>query len=281
MIAGSRRRRVAVAAVRYALLIGCALVLALPFAFMVSTSLKPHTLLLEYPPRLIPSDPTLDNYTQAWGANSFGRYFLNSSMVAVATTVGTVLLASMMAYGFARFRFPGRGVLFAAVVVGLTIPTMLLIIPQFLLAKNLGLLNSLPGLVPFYIGTQIAFSTFLLRAFFEQIPAELDEAMLIDGAGPWRRYWDLAVPLSKPALATCAIFTFLGSWDEFVWALTVINDVSQRTLPIGIALFRGQHGTSWGLVFAASVIAVVPVVIVYVLFQRQLVAGLTNGALKS
>ncbi|WP_159805452.1 carbohydrate ABC transporter permease [Cellulomonas citrea] len=281
MIAGSRRRRVTVAAVRYALLIGCALVLALPFAFMVSTSLKPHTLLLEYPPRLIPSDPTLDNYAQAWGANSFGRYFLNSSMVAVATTVGTVLLASMMAYGFARFRFPGRGVLFAAVVVGLTIPTMLLIIPQFLLAKNLGLLNSLPGLVPFYVGTQIAFSTFLLRAFFEQIPAELDEAMLIDGAGPWRRYWDLAVPLSKPALATCAIFTFLGSWDEFVWALTVINDVSQRTLPIGIALFRGQHGTSWGLVFAASVIAVVPVVIVYVVFQRQLVAGLTNGALKS
>lgn len=281
MIAGSRRRRVTVAAVRYALLIGCALVLALPFAFMVSTSLKPHTLLLEYPPRLVPSDPTLDNYVQAWGANNFGRYFLNSSMVAVVTTVGTVLLASMMAYGFARFRFPGRGVLFATVVVGLTIPTMLLIIPQFLLAKNLGLLNSLPGLVPFYVGTQIAFSTFLLRAFFEQIPAELDEAMLIDGAGPWRRYWDLAVPLSKPALATCAIFTFLGSWDEFVWALTVINDVSQRTLPIGIALFRGQHGTSWGLVFAASVIAVVPVVIVYVLFQRQLVAGLTNGALKS
>lgn len=281
MIAGSRRRRMGVAAVRYALLIVCALALALPFAFMVSTSLKSHTLLLEYPPRLIPSDPTLDNYAQAWGANSFGRYFLNSSMVAVVTTFGTVLLASMMAYGFARFRFPGRGVLFGMVVVGLTIPTMLLIIPQFLLAKDLGLLNSLAGLVPFYIGTQIAFSTFLLRAFFEQIPVELDEAMLIDGAGPWRRYWDLAVPLSRPALATCAIFTFLGSWDEFVWALTVINDVSQRTLPIGIALFRGQHGTSWGLVFAASVIAVVPVIVVYVIFQRQLVAGLTNGALKS
>ncbi|MBU4214374.1 MAG: carbohydrate ABC transporter permease, partial [Actinobacteria bacterium] len=270
-----------VAAVRYALLIVCALALALPFAFMVSTSLKSHTLLLEYPPRLVPSDPTLDNYAQAWGANSFGRYFLNSSMVAVVTTFGTVLLASMMAYGFARFRFPGRGVLFGMVVVGLTIPTMLLIIPQFLLAKDLGLLNSLPGLVPFYVGTQIAFSTFLLRAFFEQIPVELDEAMLIDGAGPWRRYWDLAVPLSRPALATCAIFTFLGSWDEFVWALTVINDVSQRTLPIGIALFRGQHGTSWGLVFAASVIAVVPVIVVYVIFQRQLVSGLTNGALKS
>jgi len=281
VIAGTRRRRSAVTTVRYVLLVGAAIVLALPFAYMVSTSLKAHSLLLEYPPRLIPSDPTLDNYVQAWGANNFGRYFLNSTFVAIATTAGTVLLASMMAYGFARFRFPGKGVLFGMVVVGLTIPTMMLIIPQFLLAKDLGLLNSLPGLIPFYVGTQIAFSTFLLRAFFEQIPGELDEAMLIDGGGAWRRYWNLAVPLSRPALATVAIFTFLGSWDEFVWALTVINDVSQRTLPIGIALFRGQHGTSWGLVFAASVIAVLPVIVVYVVFQRHLVAGLTNGALKS
>lgn len=280
MIVGARRRH-GVAAVRYALLIAAAVVLALPFGYMLSTSLKSHTLLLEYPPRLVPSHPTVDNYVQAWSANSFGRYFLNSSFVAVATTAGTVLLASMMAYGFARFRFPGKGVLFGTVIVGLTIPTMLLIIPQFLLAKNLGLLDSLPGLIPFYVGTQVAFSTFLLRAFFEQIPGELDEAMTIDGGGAWRRYWNLAVPLSRPALATCAIFTFLGSWDEFVWALTVINDESKRTLPIGIALFQGQHGTSWGLVFAASVIAVVPVIVVYVVFQRHLVTGLTSGALKS
>lgn len=281
MIAGNRRRRVAVTTTRYVLLVLGAVILALPFGYMVSTSLKEHTMLLEYPPELVPSEPTLANYVEAWTANNFGRYFLNSTVVAVATTVGTVLLASMMAYGFARFRFPGRGVLFASIVVGLTIPTMLLIIPQFLLAKDLGLLNSLPGLVPFYVGTQLAFSTFLLRAFFERIPVELDEAMLIDGAGAWRRYWNLAIPLAKPALATCGIFTFLGSWDEFVWALTVINDVASRTLPIGIALFRGQHGTSWGLVFAASVIAVVPVIVVYVAFQRQLVSGLTSGAIKS
>jgi multiple sugar transport system permease protein len=281
VIAGSVRRRRANAGVRYVLLVVGAVLLALPFAFMVSTSLKSHTLLLEYPPRLIPSDPTLDNYGQAWSANSFGRYFLNSALVAVLTTTGNVLLSSMMAYGFARFRFRGKGVLFGMVVVGLTIPTMLLIIPQFLLAKNLGLLDSLPGLVPFYVGTQIAFSTFLLRAFFEDIPVELDEAMIVDGAGPWRRYWNLAMPLARPALATVAIFTFLGSWDEYVWALTVINDEASRTLPIGIALFHGQHGTSWGLVFAASVIAVVPVIAVYITFQRHLVAGLTSGAIKS
>ena len=104
--------------------------------------------------------------------------------------------------------------------------------------------------------------------------------MTIDGAGAWRRFWSLAVPLSRPALATCAIFTFLGSWDEFIWALTVINNVANRTLPIGIALFRGQHSTSWGLIFAASIIAIVPVIVVYLTFQRHIVSGLTNGALR-
>ncbi|UVJ38636.1 carbohydrate ABC transporter permease [Arthrobacter sp. CJ23] len=281
MIQGNARQRYTAGAVRYGLLILGAAILILPFIYMLSTSAKPHTLLLEYPPKLIPDEPTVDNYVQAWSANNFGLYFLNSTLVAVATTFCTVLLSAMMAYSFARFRYRGRSVLFGAVILGLTIPTMLLIIPQFLLAKDLGLLNSLPGLIPFYVGTQLAFSTFLLRAFFERIPLELDEAMIIDGAGPWRRFWSLALPLAKPALATSAIFTFLGSWDEFVWALTVINDVAQRTLPIGLALFQGQHATSWGLVFAGSVIAVVPVIIVYIVFQRQIVSGLTSGALKS
>lgn len=281
MMTGSPARRRTVAATRYALLIAGAVVLATPFAFMVSTSLKPYALMLEYPPRLIPQDPTLANFVTAWSANSFARYFLNSAVIAVATTVCTLLLASMMAYSFARFRYPGRGLLFGLVVVGLSIPTMLLIIPQFLLAKDLGLIDSLPGLLPFYIGTQLAFITFLLRAFFERIPRELDEAMTIDGAGPWRRYWNLALPLARPALATAGIFVFLGSWDEYVWALTVLNDPENRTLPVAIATFRGQHATNWGLVFAASLIAIIPVIVVYVLFQRHIISGLTSGAIKS
>ena len=121
----------------------------------------------------------------------------------------------------------------------------------------------------------------MISGFFESIPKELDEAMLIDGAGAWRRYWNLALPLSKPALATCVIFAFLGTWDEFAWALTVLNDVDQRTLPIAIALFHGQHSTSWGLVFAASLLAIIPVLIVYIVFQRFFVAGLASGAIKS
>jgi len=275
-----RARRVSYA-LRYVLLALAAFVMVYPFLFMLSTSFKSRSLSLGDPTNLIPTEPTLDNYTQVLGTEHFGRYFLNSAAVALVSTALIVLLASMMAYAFARLDFPGKRIFFTLIIVGLTIPTMMLIIPQFLLARDLHLLNSLPGLVPFYVGTALAFNTFLLAGFFEQIPHELDEAMAIDGAGPWRRYWSLALPLSKPAIGTCIIFAFLGTWDEFAWALTVLNDVDNRTLPIAIALFQGQHSTSWGLVFAASIIAIVPVLIVYIIFQRNFVAGLTTGAVKS
>jgi multiple sugar transport system permease protein len=191
-----------------------------------------------------------------------------------------VLLSSMMAFAFTRLRFPGRRLLFGALLVGLMVPTMMLIVPQFLLAKQLLLLDSYLGLIVFYVGGTLALNTFLLRSFFQDIPGELEEAMIVDGAGTWRRYWQLIMPLSRPALATVAIFTFLASWDEFVWALTIINDPSKRTLPIAIALFQGQYATSWGLVFAASVIAVLPVIAIFVALQRQFVGGITAGALK-
>lgn len=278
---GSRRRRAVSYAVRYGLLGIAGFLLVYPFLYMVSTSFKSRTFALGNPLELFPDDPTLENYVRVLGVDHFGRYFLNSAGVAIVSTFLIVLLSSMMAYAFTRLRFPGRRILFAALVVGLTIPTMMLIIPQFLLARDLNLLNSLPGLVPFYVGTALGFNTFLLSGFFETIPKELDEAMLIDGAGAWRRYWNLAIPLSKPALGTCVIFAFLGTWDEFAWALTVLNDVDQRTLPIAIALFQGQHSTSWGLVFAASLLAIVPVLVVYIVFQRFFVAGLASGAIKS
>jgi ABC-type glycerol-3-phosphate transport system permease component len=280
MVTSPFKRRLGYA-VRYVFLGAAALLLVYPFIYMISTSFKPRSLVLSDPLQVIPSDPTLENYAQVLGLDSFLRYFINSAAVAIVSTVLIVALSSMMAYAFSRLHFPGKRILFSAIVVGLTIPTMMLIIPQFLLARDLHLLNSLQGLVPFYVGTALGFNTFLLSGFFESIPRELDEAMLIDGAGAWRRYWNLAIPLSKPALATCVIFAFLGTWDEFAWALTVLNDVDVRTLPIAIALFQGQHSTSWGLVFAASLLAIIPVLIVYIVFQRFFVAGLTSGAIKS
>ncbi len=281
IVTGSVRRDRALLSGRVALLLLGAGLMIVPFIYMLATSFKSNAFVLEVPPQFIPHHPTTANYTQAWTSNRFDRYFLNSLVVAAATTFFSVLLSSMMAFAFARFRFPARRFLFGLLLIGLMVPTMMLVIPQFLLAKRMGLLDSLSGLVFFYTGGTLALNTFLLRSFFQDIPRELEEAMIVDGAGPWVRYRKLIMPLSRPALATVAIFSFLASWDEFVWALTIINDPSKRTLPIAIALFQGQHSTSWGLVFAASAIAIVPVLAIFVAFQRQFVSGITSGALKA
>jgi multiple sugar transport system permease protein len=276
----SKPRARAILGTRLVLLSLGAVVMIVPFAYMLATSLKPNSLALEVPPQFIPRNPTTANYRDAWSSNQFGRYFVNSLGVAFATTAVSVLLSSMMAFAFARLRFRGRRLLFALLLVGLMVPTIMLIVPQFLLAKQLLLLDSYLGLVVFYAGGSLALNTFLLRSFFQDIPRELEEAMVVDGAGAWKRYWQLIMPLSRPALATVAIFTFLASWDEFIWALTIINDPSKRTLPIAIALFQGQYATSWGIVFAASVIAVLPVIAIFIALQRQFIGGITAGALK-
>jgi multiple sugar transport system permease protein len=265
---------------RYVALTLGAAVMVLPFVYMLSTSFKTQTFVLTIPPQFVPHPATLDNYRQVWSSDGFSRAFVNSVVVAVFSTVLSLLLSSMMAYGFARFRFPGRELLFRLLLLGLMVPAMMLIIPQFVLAKHLGLIDSLTGLVIFYAGSTLSLNTFLLRGFFQAIPAELEEAMEVDGAGAISRYWRLVLPLSRPVLATCTIFTFLASWDEFSWALTTITTPEKRTLPIAIALFQGQNSTLWGLVFAASIIAVIPVVLVFGVFQRHFVQGLTSGAVK-
>jgi multiple sugar transport system permease protein len=280
MITGSRAQRRAELGLRYLVLIAGAIVMVVPFAYMLATSFKPHAYIFELPPDFIPNEPTVDNYKSAWSSNQFDRYFMNSLVVAVATTAISVFVSAMMAYAFARFRFVGSRLLFGLLLIGLMVPTIMIIIPQFILAKSLGVIDSLAGLVLFYVATTVSLNTFLLRGFFEEIPDELEEAMIVDGANAWRRFWLLFLPLAKPALATVAIFSFLASWDEFVWALTIINDPNKQTLPIAIALFQGAHVTSWGLVFAASTIAVVPVVVVFLVFQRYFVSGLTAGAVK-
>lgn len=260
------------------LLVGAFLMLA-PFLYMIGTSFKPHAFVLELPPRFIPAEPTLDNYIRALTTNNFGRYFLNSLLVATSSTVTIIVLSALLAYAFARWDFPGRQFLFYTMLGTMMIPTLVLIIPQFVLARNLHLLDSLWGLVVVYsAGT--AFNMFLLRGFFEEIPQDLFDAALIDGAGPFRTFWSIALPLARPALAAVAIFSFLGAWDEFTWALTAINDPDLYTLPIALRLFQQQHGTEWGLVFAASMIAVVPVVVIFVIFQRQFIKGVMSGAIK-
>lgn len=263
---------------RFVVLLAGAAVMVVPFAMMVATSFKQQSYVLT--PDLVPDHATFDNYVRAWTSSGFAHYFLNSAVVSLSTVLLVLLFGSMMAYAFARFEFVGKKVVFYSMIATLMIPGMMLLIPQYFVARDLGVLDTKTGLVMFYVAGQLAFTTFLLRGFFAGVPRELDEAMLIDGANRLHIYWYLMLPLARPALATAAIFTFLGSWDEFVWAVTIIDSQDNRTLPMAIQLFQGQHGTSWGLVFAASTIAVIPVIAVFVVFQRFFVSGLAAGALK-
>jgi multiple sugar transport system permease protein len=267
-------------AVAYALLAAGLVIVLVPFIFMLSTSLKPQQFTFEYPPRLLPSEVTLHNYTEALGRDQFFLYFLNSLIVAVATTTITLLVSSMMAYAFARLKFPGKEAIFYLLLTGMMIPSVMLIIPQFLIAKSLHLLNTLGGLVAVYVTMNLAMQTFLLRGFFEGIPLDLEEAVRIDGGGRWTVFWRIVLPLSRPGLATVAIFTFLYSWDEFPWAHVAIKETSRRTLPIAIALFQNQHLTQWGQVFAASMVALIPVVILFVSLQKYFIRGIARSGLK-
>lgn len=265
---------------RYLALAVGAAIMVTPFIYMVSTSFKAQAYVLSFPPQFIPHPATLSNFSNVLTTQNFTSFFINSAIVAVISTALSLLLSSMMAYGFARFQFPGRELIFRVLLIGLVIPAVMLLIPQFVLAKYLGVLDSLVGLIFFYVAGSLSLNTFLLRGFFASVPIELDHAMQVDGANVWTRYWRLALPLSKPAIATATIFTFLACWDEYPIALTMLTGPEHRTLPIAIAAFQGQNATQWGLVFAASLIAIVPVIIVFLVFQRYFVQGLTAGAIK-
>lgn len=266
--------------VAFGIAVALAVLMLAPFALMVSTAFKPHAYVLEIPPKLIPDPLTLDNFVEAWTSNNFGRYFMNSMIVTIASTIISVTLSAMLGFVFARYEFPGRRVLFGALLFTLMVPGLVLLIPQFVLARNLGLLNSLWGLVIVYSVLNLGLNTFLLRGFFAAMPSEIFDAASVDGAGPWRIFRSVAVPLAGPGVATVTIFSFLAAWDEFTWAIVTISDKDLYTLPVAIRLFQRANGTEWGLVFAASLIAMVPVLILFVTLQRYIVSGTFQGAMK-
>ncbi len=257
-----------------------AVVAMAPMVYMASTAFKPNAYSPEFPPTFIPDNPTLKNFETAFSSRNFVRAFFNSLGVAVATSALVTTLTAMMAYAFARFEFRGKNPIYYSVLAMMMVPTMMLIIPQFMVARRLGMLDSLPGLVLVYTAGAMAFNMFLLRGFFETLPRELEESALIDGANHFVIFARIMVPLARPALSTVAVFSFLGAWDEYIWALTVLTDLEKRTLPVAIANFRGQHASDWGLVFAASLTAVVPTILLFIFFQRYFVKGITAGALK-
>jgi len=263
------------------LVAGIAIVVG-PFVYMILTSLTTDNYSLPSPHKLMTDAKTLDNFAQAWGKNHFQLYFMNSLLVTAATMLFSLALSSCMAYAFARFSFPGKELLFRLFVFTLFVPAIINIIPQFTILKALHLVDSFPGLILIYVGSGLVGSTFFLRGFFERIPRELEESIVIDGGGRFTIFRSIYIPLSLPALGTLAIFSFQGTWDEFVVALTVMKSEAHRTLPVALQLFRGQYVSFYGLFFAASIIALIPTIVIFLVFQKQFVqANLSDGSIKN
>jgi multiple sugar transport system permease protein len=250
-----------------------------PLLYMVSLSFQPNGGLLGATV-LIPTHPTVQNYVQAWTENSFSRYFVNSLIVAIATVVITVIFASLAAFAFARYQFPLKQTIFYFFLASLAVPNLLLLIPQFLLMDRLHLLDSLTGLVLLYVASNLPFTIFLLRGFFEAIPKEYEESFRLDGARTLGVLTRLIVPLALPAIAVVSMFIFSASWDEFPVALTMIQTSSHYTLPVGLADFIGVHTVAWGPFFAASVIATLPVIVVFLISLRWFRSGVSLGAIR-
>lgn len=250
-----------------------------PLLYMLSLSFQPNGGLLGATV-LVPRHPTIQNYVQAWSENSFARYFVNSIIVTMGTVVINVVLATLAAFAFARYRFPGRQFIFYTMLASLAVPSLLLLIPQFLLMDRLHLIDSLMGLILLYVSSNLPFSIFLLRGFFESIPKEYEESIRLDGAGTLSVLRHLIVPLSLPAIAVVSMFTFSAAWDEFPIALTMVQSSNHYTLPVALADFIGVHTVAWGPFFAASVIATIPVVLVFVISMRWFKSGVSLGAIR-
>lgn len=279
----NRYRKQAQNVLLYGLLLIGGIFSVLPMIYMISTSLKPNGALYEYPPHFFPQldQVTLENYLYIFRQEKFYLNFLNSLIVAILTIVFAALIAAALAFCIARFRFRGRKILFAFVIGTMIIPGTTMIITQYQLATFFKLTNKLLGLVPFYVAWVIPFSTFMIKNYIESIPRDFDEAVYVDGGDVFSVFFRIIMPLASPAIASVSIFNFLTAWDEFQWALTVINDNSKRTLPIAISGFFGQHQfTQWGYVFAMSMASLLPVLIIFVCCQKYFVSGLQAGGLK-
>jgi multiple sugar transport system permease protein len=252
------------------------LLVAFPFAWMVVTALKGPREIFEL--HFWPQAPTVANFAQVLGATQFPRWFLNSLLVAGITTLSAVFLDSLTGYTLAKLRFPGRGLCFVVILSTLMIPTEMLVIPWYTMSVRLGWIDSYWGIM--FPGLTSAFGVFLMRQFMRGVPDELLDAARIDGLSEFGLFTAIAMPLVRPALAALSIFTFLGNWNAFIWPLIVIQTPAMRTLPVGIALFSGEAGSAWHLIMAASSLAVLPVLAVFVVLQRQIIEGVVLTGLR-
>jgi multiple sugar transport system permease protein len=261
------------------LVFGAAL-FAAPFLWTVSTALKTNQEVFAVPPRWVPNPPQWGNFQRAWTELPFPTFVLNTLFVTVVSTFGQVLSASLVAYGFARFKFRGRTALFYLLLSTMMLPSQVTMIPVFLLWRSLGLIDTfVPLIAPAFFGGG-AFTIFLLRQFFLTVPRELDEAAMLDGATPFGIWRSILLPLSRPALITVTLFSFIAHWDDFMGPLIYLNSMERYTVAIGLRMFQDMFGTQLELLMAASLIHIIPTVILFFVAQRYFVKGIAMTGLK-
>lgn len=263
----------------YILLSAIAVLMLIPLVWLVSTSFKSSGEdLFQFPPQFIPEQPTLENFVTVWQSNPFGRYLFNSTLVSVLTVVLNLIFCSLAAYPLARLTFAGREIIFSAIVSTILIPFQIVMIPLYVLAVKLELVNSYLGII--FPGIASAFGIFLLRQAFQGVPKELEEAARMDGCSELGIWWYVMIPSIRPALVTLAIFVFIGSWSDFLWPLLVVDRPEFFTLPLGVSKLAGTFTLDWRLIAAGSVISIVPILLFFLVMQRYIVPTEAGSGVK-
>ncbi|PRB59749.1 MULTISPECIES: carbohydrate ABC transporter permease [unclassified Microbacterium] len=279
-LTAQNQRRVGKTGLMIGLLIG-AVFAAGPVLWMLSSSFKSNTQIFELPPRLLTDTFSFDAYIAIFTNAETMRFFLNSYIVAGSVTVLTLIVAIQAAYAFSRFDFRGKRILNVVIVSVQAVPPITLLIPYFGLMVGLGLYNSYAGLILTYMVFTLPYAIIMMTGYFNTLPKELDEAVRVDGAGSMTALWRILVPISVPGIVSVGIYTFMIAWNEYLFALTLTRTIDMRTVPIGIQLLMGQHSYEWNQIMAMSVLGSIPVLILFLFFQRYFISGLTAGSVKS
>ncbi|OIJ34441.1 MULTISPECIES: carbohydrate ABC transporter permease [unclassified Microbacterium] len=263
--------------VHVVLIVGAAL-MVFPFVWQLLTSFKTLSDSVQVPPSFLPREWVFTNFAEVFDSMPFGQMFLNSVLLTVGRTVGQVALCTMAGYAFARIAFPGRNALFVVFLSVLMVPSQLYLLPQYEIIQALGWLNTLQALI--VPGIFSAFGTFLMRQFFLSMPAELEEAARIDGANPWQTFWRIMVPLAKPGIIALVVFTVLWSWNDLLWPLIVTTDPAKMPLSVGLSQLVGIHGTDYPVLMAGALLATLPMLVTFMILQRQFIQGIAFSGTK-
>jgi multiple sugar transport system permease protein len=263
--------------VTWTLLLLGGIVMVMPFAYMLGASFKLNHEIYEL--SLLPREPTLDNYHRLVERSGFLRWFVNSLLIGTLTTASVLFFDSLVGYTLAKFRFRGRYLVFIAILSTLMIPTEMLVLPWYSMARHLGWLDTYWGIA--FPGLMTGFGTFLMKQFFEDVPDDLLDAARLDGLNEFQVWWQVAMPLVMPALSALAIFTFLGNWTAFLWPLIATTDRDLYTLPVGLASFSGEFQTEWEMVMTGASVATIPTILVFLLLQRYIIRGIALAGLKA